>query len=138
MLPVFNHVAPYRHLISNMYLSVSDSANPYFLVCCCRTWISLDIARFYDEQCCHPAGPISGCRRGQHNLHSGVPDRCDSSTPCRLCGLEPIHVIYWLVTLLPYTCANAKVGSALELNHIQNLNLESLYELVNNIVKQMF
>ena len=48
---VFNPVASYRYLLPNIYLSVADIANPDFLGCCCRTWISLDIARFYEEQC---------------------------------------------------------------------------------------
>ena len=52
MSVVFLPVAPYRYLLPNLYLSVAD-----LLVCGCRTWISIDIARFYDEQCSHPAGP---------------------------------------------------------------------------------
>ena len=32
--------------------------------------------------------PITWGRRGRHNLHSGLPDHCDSSTACRLCRLE--------------------------------------------------
>ena len=43
-------VAPYRYLFPNMYLSVVNIANPDFLGCC-RTWISLDIACFCEEQC---------------------------------------------------------------------------------------
>ena len=53
---MFTLVAPYRYLLTNMYLSVADIANPDFLGCCCRTWISIDIVRFYEEQC-YPAGP---------------------------------------------------------------------------------
>ena len=49
--PVFNHVAPYRYLLPNMYLSVADITNLDFLGCCCRTWMSLVIARFCEEQC---------------------------------------------------------------------------------------
>ena len=30
---------------------LADIANPDFLGCCCRTWISLDIGCFYEEQC---------------------------------------------------------------------------------------
>ena len=45
--PVFNPVAPYRYLLPNMYFSVADIANPYFLGCCSRSWLSLNIARFY-------------------------------------------------------------------------------------------
>ena len=43
-------LAPYRYLLPTVYLSVADIANPDLLACGCRTWISLDIARFYDEQ----------------------------------------------------------------------------------------
>ena len=49
MHPVFNPVAPYRYLLPN--LSVADMANPDFFVCGNRTWISLDIASFYEEHC---------------------------------------------------------------------------------------
>ena len=33
-----------------IYLSVADIPNPDFIVSCCRTRISLDMARFYEEQ----------------------------------------------------------------------------------------
>ena len=49
--PSFNPIVPYRYLLPNMYLSVAEIANPDFLGCCCQTWSSLDIARFYEEQC---------------------------------------------------------------------------------------
>ena len=79
---MFNPVAPYLYLLPKMYLSVADIANPEFSGCC-RTWISLDIAHFYEEQCqpasgfawsaCHKNGklgsPLLEERRGQHNLH---------------------------------------------------------------------
>ena len=29
----------------------------------------------------------------RHNLHSSLPDRCDSSTTCRLCRLEHVHIL---------------------------------------------
>ena len=44
-------VAPYRYVLPNIYLSVTDIANSDLLRCCCRSWISLDIVRFYEEQC---------------------------------------------------------------------------------------
>ena len=46
---MFNHVAPYRYLLPNLYLSVADIANPDLFVCSSRTYISLYIARFYEE-----------------------------------------------------------------------------------------
>ena len=46
---MFIPVAPYRYLLPNLYLSVADNANPDLLACGSRTWISLDIARFYEE-----------------------------------------------------------------------------------------
>ena len=98
---MFNPVAPYRYLLSNLYLSVEDIANPDLFVCGSRTWISLDIARFYEEHCQPSSGsawqdcpkngnraPIAGGGRGRQNLHSGLPDHCDSSTVCRLCLLH--------------------------------------------------
>ena len=37
----------HRYLLPNMYLFIADIANPDSFVCCCRTWISLDITRLY-------------------------------------------------------------------------------------------
>ena len=55
---MFNPVAPYRYLLPSLYLSVVDIANPDLFACGGRTWISLDIARFYEEHCQpYPAGP---------------------------------------------------------------------------------
>ena len=54
---MFNPVAPYRDLLPNLYLSVADIANPDLFACGSRTWISLDIARFYEEHCQQPSGP---------------------------------------------------------------------------------
>ena len=48
--PVFNPVAPYGYMLSDMYLFMADIANPDLFVCVCRTWICLDITRFYEEQ----------------------------------------------------------------------------------------
>ena len=48
--PVFNPVAPYGYLLSDMYLFMSDITNPDFLVLSCRTWIGLDITRFCEHQ----------------------------------------------------------------------------------------
>ena len=44
-------VAPFRYLLPNLYLSVADIANPDLFACGGRTWISLDITRFYEEHC---------------------------------------------------------------------------------------
>ena len=48
--PVFNPVAPYGYLLSDMYLFMADITNPDFLVKSCRTWIGLDITRFCEQQ----------------------------------------------------------------------------------------
>ena len=48
--PRFNPVVPYRYLLPNLYLSVAYIANPDLFPCVCRTWICLDISRFYVEQ----------------------------------------------------------------------------------------
>ena len=45
---MFNPVAPYRYRLPNLYLSVAD---PDLLACGSGTWISLDIACFYEEHC---------------------------------------------------------------------------------------
>ena len=44
---MFNPVAPHRYLLPNLYMSVVDIANPDLFAYGSRTWISLDIARFY-------------------------------------------------------------------------------------------
>ena len=46
---VFNPVTPYGYLLPNMYLLTIDIANPDSFVCCCLTWISLDITRFCEQ-----------------------------------------------------------------------------------------
>ena len=79
---MFNPVAPYRYLLPNSYLSVADIANPDLFACGSRTWISIDITRFYEEHCQSSSGsawpacpktgnraPIAGGGRVQHNLH---------------------------------------------------------------------
>ena len=47
---MFNPVAPYGYLLPTVYLFMADIANPDLFVCGCRTWICLDITRFYEEQ----------------------------------------------------------------------------------------
>ena len=79
---MFNPAAPYRYMLPNLYLSVADIANPDLLACGSWTWISLDIARFYEEHCPPSSGStwpaclkignrvtIAGGGRGRHNLH---------------------------------------------------------------------
>ena len=51
MHPVFNPVAPYEYLLPNLYLSVADITNSDSFACGGRTWISLDLVRFYEEHC---------------------------------------------------------------------------------------
>ena len=69
--PVFNPVAPYGHLLSDMYLFRADIINPDFLVQCCRTWIGLDITRFCD----HQRQPSSGSRM------AGMPKKTVNRSP---------------------------------------------------------
>ena len=76
---MFNPVALNRYLLSNLYLSVADIANPDFFACSSRTCISLDITRFYEEHCQPSSGSglpkngnrasIAGGERGRHNLY---------------------------------------------------------------------
>ena len=54
---MLNPVAPYRYPLPNLYLSVADIVNPDLFACGSRTWISLDIARFYEEHCQPSSGP---------------------------------------------------------------------------------
>ena len=85
-----------------IYLSVADIENPDLFACSCRTWISLDIARFYGEKwqpsngSAWPACPKNvnrapnnpHCWVRRHKVYSGVSAHCDSSTTSRLCCLE--------------------------------------------------
>ena len=71
-------------------------------VCYCRTWIWIDIFRFYEEQC-QPWARMADLSKTVNRVHiagGGVFDticsavchnRCDSSTTCRLCRLEPSY-----------------------------------------------
>ena len=48
--PMFNHVAPYGYMCSDLYLFMADITNPDLFVLSCRTWIGLDITRFCEQQ----------------------------------------------------------------------------------------
>ena len=48
--PVFNPVAPYGYLLSDMYLFMADITNPDLFACSSLTWIGLDITRFCEQQ----------------------------------------------------------------------------------------
>ena len=39
----------YRYLLPTMYLFMADITNPDLFVYSCRTWICLDITRFYED-----------------------------------------------------------------------------------------
>ena len=58
------------YLLPKVYLFMADSANIELFVCSCRTWICLDITRFYEEQ----RQPSSGSAwpACQHNGKSGT------------------------------------------------------------------
>ena len=85
-----------RYLLLNMYLSVVDIANPDFIGCCCRSWISFKIACFYEEQCRPSSGfpntvnlaPISGGRRGPHICTA---DYQTAVTACVCCVIYSFH-----------------------------------------------
>ena len=78
--PVFNPVAPYGYLLSDMYLFMADITNPDFLVQSCRTWIGLDISRFCEQQrqpssrsaCPKKVNQAPSAREVRHNLHSSL------------------------------------------------------------------
>ena len=77
---VFNPVAPYGYLLLNMYLFIADITNPDSFVWCYRTWISLDITRFCEEQRVRIVGllktvnltTIAGGGKVQPSLHSSL------------------------------------------------------------------
>ena len=65
---MFNPIAPCRYRLPRLYLYVADIENPDLFACGSRTWISFDIARFYEEHCqpssesAWPACPKNGNR----------------------------------------------------------------------------
>ena len=70
--PVFNPVAPYGYLLSNMYLFIADITNP-------------------DDRLGQKTvnrAPIARAE-GFDTICTAVGDCCNSSTACRLCRLEP-------------------------------------------------
>ena len=59
--PMFNPVALYGYLFPTVYLFMADIENPDLIVCGCRTWICLDITRFYEKQLQPSSGsPLMG------------------------------------------------------------------------------
>ena len=89
---MFNPVAPYGYLLSDMYLFMADITNP--------AWIGLDITRFCEQQrqpsnvSAWPACPKKIGRTllgagGFDTICTAVCVHCDRSTACRLCHLEP-------------------------------------------------
>ena len=99
--PVFNPVAPYGYLLSDMYLFMAD---PQIQTCLFKVvgpgLVSTSPA-FVSSSASHPSGPhgrhaqitvnralIAWGGKVRRNLHSSL-SRCDSSTACRLCRMEP-------------------------------------------------
>ena len=79
--PVFNPVAPYGYLLSEMYLFMADITNPDFLVV--GPGLVSTSSAFVSNGASHPAGPhgrhaqktvnrapIAGGGEVRHNLHS--------------------------------------------------------------------
>ena len=92
---MFNPVAPYGYLLPNMYLFIADIANPDS-VCCCRTWICLDITCFHEEKCQLSSG--SACLACQKTVNWEVSTQftqqfvSDVTAPPHVgCHLEPPH-----------------------------------------------
>ena len=67
-----------------MYLVVADIANPDLFACGSRTWISLDIGLPPPPPQTVIRPPLLGVG-GVDTVCTGLPDRCDSSTPCVGC-----------------------------------------------------
>ena len=78
---MFNHVAPYRYRLSNLYLSVADIEIQTYLRVVVGPGIVSTSPAFMRSIASHPEGSTQ--------FALGLPDRCDSSTACRLCRLEP-------------------------------------------------
>ena len=91
---MFNPVAPYRYLLPNLYLSVTDIANPDLFACGSRTWISLEMAAFMRSMTSHPAGPHGRLAQktviGPPLLGAGGVDTICTSLDRPLCRLGAI------------------------------------------------
>ena len=107
--PVFNLVAPNDICFLTCICLWLISKNLELFVCCCRTWIYLDITRRYQEQ--RQPFIVSAWRHAKKRVNwapiAGVggidtictaacQNRCDSSTTCRLYRLEPLSHIHIL------------------------------------------
>ena len=87
---MFNPVTPHQYLLPNLYLPVEDIANKGFFACGSETWISLDIARFYEEHYLTSSRSVwPACQKmvighplleGPTQFAQGLPDRYDSFT----------------------------------------------------------
>ena len=91
-----------------VYLFMAYIVNPDLFVCSCRTWIWLDITRFYEEQRQASSGsawpacpkivnraPIAG-GGGFDTICTTVCNRRYSATDCRLCRLDFIFITFFL------------------------------------------
>ena len=84
MHPVFNHVAPYRYLLTKVYLSVADIANPDLLACAI-----------------HPAFRIwPDCPKNVNRAPIERSTQFHSSTACMLCRFELEHHFTLPITLI--------------------------------------
>ena len=94
---MFNHVALYRYLLPNMYLSMTKIEIQTFLAVVFGLELVSTSPAFMRSSVSHAAGlhgrlakktvnraPMAGDRKGRHNLHNGLLDRCDISNACRL------------------------------------------------------
>ena len=80
--PVFNPVAPYGYLLSDMYLFMADITNPDFLFKVVGPGLVSTSPAFVSSSASHPAGPhaqktvnrapIAGGGEVRHNLHSSL------------------------------------------------------------------
>ena len=104
---VFNPVAPYRYLFPTVYLFMADITNLVLFVCCCRNCIYLDITRQPSSASVWPAcqkngtlGPhYWGREVSTHFAQQLAKDRCDRSTTCMPCSLEPCSCLPTPTTL---------------------------------------
>ena len=85
------HLRYTRYLFPIVYLFVIYMANPDLFVCSCRTWICLDIAQFYEEQCQTSSG---SARPALKKVNRST----ITAVTCRLCRLNSklyVHPCYY-------------------------------------------
>ena len=144
---MFNPVASYGYLLSDMYLFMADITNPAFLVQGCRTWIGLDITRFCEQQRQPSSGsacaqktvnraPIAEGRGGStqfaQQLESAV-----TAPPLVGCVVWSMHTSLFVLPLVVlFLCPGPAVGLVVCVGVVQFVLQNNFFTDMNNNLKK--